>query len=137
MEGCGHIPVWAGQRVERTNARGRHAYCAAFKAWIVEQAMQPGMSMAGLAMRNQVNANQLRRWVTLHRRGTGDVAAAVKLLPVTIAAHGVAPTTTRSTDAPVEIAYACLRDHAPYDEGKPNSQRTRKKTDRLSVRHCC
>jgi transposase len=30
------------------------------------------------------------------------------------------------------IAYACLRDHAPYDEEKPNSQRTRKKSDRLS-----
>jgi transposase len=30
------------------------------------------------------------------------------------------------------IAYACLRDHAPYDEEKPNSQRTRKKTERLS-----
>jgi transposase-like protein len=64
------------------------------------------MSMAGLAMRNQVNANQLRRWVTLHRRGMGDVAAAVKLLPVTIAAHGVVPTTTRSTGAPVEIELA-------------------------------
>jgi transposase len=106
MEDCGHIPVWTGQRVERTNARGRHAYCAAFKTWIVEQAMQPGMSMAGLAMRNQVNANQLRRWVTLHRRGMGDVAAAVKLLPVTVAAHGVAPTTGRSTGAPVEIELA-------------------------------
>jgi transposase len=106
MEDCGHIPVWSGQRVERTNARGRHAYCAPFKAWIVEQAMQPLMSMAGLAMRNQVNANQLRRWVTLHRRGTCDVAAAVKLLPVTIAAHGVVPTTTRSTGAPVEIELA-------------------------------
>jgi transposase len=30
------------------------------------------------------------------------------------------------------IAYACLRDHAAFDEAKPNSQRTRKKTDRLS-----
>ena len=105
MEDCGHIPVWTGQRVERTNARGRHTYCVPFKAWIVEQAMQPGTSMAGLAMRNQVNANQLRRWVTLHRQGTGDVAA-VKLLPVTIAAHGVVPTTTRSAGAPVEIELA-------------------------------
>jgi len=105
MEDCGHIPVWSGQRVERTNARGRHTYCVPFKAWIVEQAMQPGTSMAGLAMRNQVNANQLRRWVTLHRQGTGDVAA-VKLLPVTIAAHGVVPTTTRSAGAPVEIELA-------------------------------
>jgi transposase-like protein len=106
MEDCGHIPVWTGQRVERTNARGRHAYCATFKTWIVEQAMQPGMSMAGLAMRNQVNANQLRRWVTLLRQGGGDVASAVKLLPVTIAAHGVLPTTTRSTGAAVEIELA-------------------------------
>jgi transposase-like protein len=106
MEDCGHNPMWTGQRVERTNARGRHTYCVPFKTWIVEQAMQPGMSMAGLAMRNQVNANQLRRWVTLHRQGTGDVAAAVKLLPVTIAAHGVVPMTTRAAGAPVEIELA-------------------------------
>jgi transposase len=99
--------MWTGQRVERTNARGRHAYCAAFKAWVVEQAMQPGMSMAGLAMRNQVNANQLRRWVKLHRQGARGVAAVTKLLPVTIASHSVVvPTTTRSTGAPVEIELA-------------------------------
>ena len=30
------------------------------------------------------------------------------------------------------IAYACLRDHAAYDQEKPNSPLTRKKTDRLS-----
>lgn len=30
------------------------------------------------------------------------------------------------------IAYACLRDHVAFDEAKPNSQRTRKKTERLS-----
>jgi transposase len=107
MEDCGHIPVWSGPRVERTNARGRHSYCAPFKTWIVEQAMQPGMSMAGLAMRNQVNANQLRRWVKLHRQGAGGVAAATKLLPVTIAAHSVVvPATTRCAGAPVEIELA-------------------------------
>lgn len=104
MEDCGHIPVWTGPRVERTNVRGRHSYCAPFKTWIVEQAMQPGMSMAGLAMRNQVNANQLRRWVKLHRLGAGGVAAAAKLLPVTIASHGVVVTaTTRCAGAAVEI----------------------------------
>jgi transposase-like protein len=74
MEDCGHIPVWSGQRVERTNARGRHRYCVPFKAWIVEKALQPGMSTAGLAMRNQVNANQLRRWVKLHLQGAGGAA---------------------------------------------------------------
>jgi transposase-like protein len=28
--------------VERTNARGRRFFCDEFKAWIVEQAAQPG-----------------------------------------------------------------------------------------------
>ena len=72
MEHCGDMPVWSGQRVERTNVRGPHSYCAPFKSWIVEQALQPGRSLAGLAMRNQVNANQLRRWVKLHRQGAGE-----------------------------------------------------------------
>jgi hypothetical protein len=30
------------------------------------------------------------------------------------------------------IAYACLRDHAPWDEEEPNSHLTRKKTERAS-----
>ena len=86
MDDSGHMPVWTGQRVERTNARGRHRYTPAFKAWIVEQALVPGMSVSGLAMRNQVNANQLRRWVTLRQRAR--MAPAPALLPVAV----VAPT---------------------------------------------
>jgi transposase-like protein len=74
--------VWSEQRVERTNARGRHTYCASFKAWIVGQALRPGMSLAGLAMRNQVNANQLRRWVMLHQRAWPAPAQA--LLPARV-----------------------------------------------------
>ena len=106
MEACGHIPVWNGQRVERTNARGRHTYCVPFKAWIVEKSMQPGMSVAGLAMTNQVNANQLRRWVKLQGDGMRGMTAS-KLLPVTIAERSVVPpTTTSSAGAPVEIEVA-------------------------------
>lgn len=63
------------------------------------------MSVAGLAMRNQVNANQLRRWVQLHRRD-GE-AGAIRLLPVTIAAQEL-PTRESSSlqGAPVEIELA-------------------------------
>jgi len=80
MEASGHSSIWSGQRVERTNARGRHTYVPAFKRWIVEQTKQPGVSLAGLAMSNQVNANQLRRWVQLHGQqrpdpSAGDLAA--------------------------------------------------------------
>ena len=106
MEACGHIPVWSGQRVQRTNNRGRHTYCAPFKAWIVEKAMQLGVSVAGLAMNNQVNANQLRRWVKLHGDGMGGMTAS-KLLPVTIAEHStLPPTTSCAAGAPVEIEVA-------------------------------
>lgn len=86
MQACGHIPIWSGDRVLRTNARGRHTYCSEFKRWIVEQAQRPGMSLAGLAMSNQVNANQLRRWVQLHGTARESAAAAPSLLPVMITA---------------------------------------------------
>ena len=90
MDDCGHIPAWTGDRVQRTNVRGYHCYCEDFKAWIVEQAMRPGMSMAGLAMRNQVNANQLRRWVQLHRRHGQCQTSPARLLPVTVQAQTMA-----------------------------------------------
>jgi transposase len=89
MEDSGHIPVWTGERITRTNARGRHSYCPPFKAWIVEQAIQPGMSTAGLAMRNEVNANQLRRWVQLHRLREAAPALGPRLLPVAVIADRV------------------------------------------------
>jgi transposase-like protein len=134
MQACGHTPIWSGQRVERTNARGRHTYVPAFKRWVVEQAKLPGMSLAALAMSNQVNANQLRRWVQLHDQHRADSIAAATLLPVTVAAQetpasaalgmataavevelagavvrvreGVAPATLR-------LVLACLRGAAP------------------------
>ena len=76
MEVNGHIPIWQGLSVLRINAAGRRAYNPEFKAWIVEQACLPGMSVAGLAMRNQVNANQLRHWVLLHQRGRSSTQTA-------------------------------------------------------------
>lgn len=110
MQACGHTPIWNGQRTLRTNARGRHTYLPEFKHWIVEQAQQPGVSLAGLAMGNQVNANQLRRWVQLHGTRSVAPAAAARLLPVTIAA---VPTVSASPSAEVaveiELAGAVVR----------------------------
>jgi transposase-like protein len=104
MEDSGHIPVWREQRVERTNARGRHTYCAPFKAWIVGQALRPGMSMAGLAMRNQVNANQLRRWVMLHQRAWPGPKQG--LLPVTIAPEAALAARPLQSSERIEIMVA-------------------------------
>lgn len=111
MEACGHTPVWEGQRVERTNARGRHTYVPAFKRWIVEQARRPGVSVAGLALSNQVNANQLRRWVQLHGKASAGSSPTATLLPVTIVAQ-TAPTAPERQPAvavEIEVADAIVR----------------------------
>ena len=93
-------------------AYGRHTYCAPFKSWIVEQAMVPGVSLAGLAMSNQVNANQLRRWVQLHGKRSADSGKASRLLPVTVLAQE-APTRTAPSKAggamEIELAGAVVR----------------------------
>ena len=105
MDSYVHIPVWSGERIERTNARGRNRYCAPFKAWMVEQALAPDMSAAGLAMRNQVNANQLRRWVLLHRaREATALVPAVgmqRLLPVDVVAD------SSSSSASIQVKSEC------------------------------
>jgi transposase-like protein len=106
MQACGHTPIWSGQRVLRTNARGRHTYLADFKHWIVEQVQQPGMSLAGLAMSNQVNANQLRRWVQLHGRQCEATSAVPNLLPVTVAAAPLPVASASAWSAAVEIEVA-------------------------------
>jgi transposase len=79
----------------------------AFKRWIVEQAQRPGMSVAGLALSNQVNANQLRRWIQLH----GTAAAALPaprpaLLPVTAVTQPSSELPPRGPSAAIEIAVA-------------------------------
>jgi transposase len=107
MEACGHSPVWEGQRVERTNARGRHTYVPAFKRWIVEQARRPGMSVAGLALSNQVNANQLRRWIQLHGTAAAATPAArAALLPVTVVTQPSPELPPRGPSAAIEIEVA-------------------------------
>lgn len=84
----------------------------AFKRWIVEQAGRPGMSVAGLALNNQVNANQLRRWIQLH--GTAPAPATrATLLPVTVVAQPSAelPPGRPSAAIEIEVADAIVRVH--------------------------
>ena len=72
------IPV-DGVRVNRT---GRRTFTAEYKRRLVEQCTQ-GVSVAGIALANGINANLLRRWIVRHRRGDG-IPAPPRLLPVSI-----------------------------------------------------
>lgn len=103
MQDSGHTPEWVGPMVERTMRNGKKVYTSAFKAWMVEHARVPGVSVSGLAVRHGVNANLLRHWMRLEHWGAP--AAAPVLLPVTVTQPEpcAAPVATREGWAPIEI----------------------------------
>ncbi len=94
--------------MERTNARDRHFFSDEFKAWIVQQAALPGMSVAGLAMRDDDNANQLlRRWVQVHRHRSALEAG--RLLPANITPAAAAGPAVRAAPIEIELPSALVR----------------------------
>ena len=57
-------------------SRGRRRHTDEFKAQVVAACLRPGVSIAGVALANGLNANLCRTWVQTHReRQTGGVPA--------------------------------------------------------------
>jgi transposase len=121
MEDSGHTSEWHGERVERVKVNGKRVFCTAFKAWLVAQAGRPGVSVAALAMRHEINANQLRRWMRL--KHLAQPARSPAVLPVTLAAQDrqfdscAAPPRPAPICSPIEIevAGAIVRVHHGTD----------------------
>ena len=89
---------------------GKRVFRSAFKLWLVEQAGKPAASVAGLALRHGVNANQLRRWMRpVAERGN---ERAPVLLPVCIeqvrlsVAPAIPEPSVDAARAPIEIELA-------------------------------
>ena len=55
-----------------TPKKRRRRYPAAFKAQILAECDQPGASVAGVAIRHQLNPNMVQKWRLLARRGDQD-----------------------------------------------------------------
>jgi transposase len=121
MQDSGHTSDWHGERVERVKVNGKRVFCTAFKAWLVAQAGRPGVSVAALAMRHEINANQLRRWMRL--KHLAQPARSPAVLPVTLAAQDrqfdscAAPPRPAPICSPIEIevAGAIVRVHHGTD----------------------
>ncbi|MEO6852689.1 MAG: transposase [Rhodoferax sp.] len=63
------------------NRRRRRIHSDEFKAAVVASCLQPGISMAAVAMANGINANLLRRWVhEAEMHGDADQAPRVRLV---------------------------------------------------------
>ena len=72
-----------GAGVERLRSNGRRVFAPTHRRFVVEQCLQPGASVAGVAMSHGINANLVRKWIGKYK--DEGQAAAPMLLPVTIA----------------------------------------------------
>ncbi|WP_273994477.1 IS66-like element accessory protein TnpA [Burkholderia thailandensis] len=54
---------------------GKRRFDRRTKQWLVEACLEPGASVAGLALRHGVNANLLRKWIKLHQQQLAESTA--------------------------------------------------------------
>jgi transposase len=59
----------------------RRRHSAEFKAEAIKACMQPGVSIAAVALHYRLNANMLRTWVSAHERATQAPARALMSAP--------------------------------------------------------
>lgn len=98
-------------------ANGRSVYSRAGKRALVAAALEPGVSVARLAMQHEVNANLLRKWIRRYQatQGTPRDAAKPALLPVlpSPAIHGAA-----ESSLDIVIGDAVIRVRGMVDAGQ-------------------
>jgi len=72
---------------------GKRRYDSQSKRRLIEACLQPGVSVAGLALKAGVNANLLRRWIKLHeqRNGVAVATQAVENAPTLAVASAFVP----------------------------------------------
>ncbi|TCG03071.1 transposase [Paraburkholderia steynii] len=64
-------------RVTSVSADGKRSFDKRGKQRLIEACLQPGVSVAGMALKAGVNANQLWRWIRRHKtRSVGGTAVA-------------------------------------------------------------
>lgn len=85
--------------VAKPARRTRRRHSEEFKRQVIEACLQPGVSVAAIALVNGLNANYLRQWVRAHREESGQGrwtgqeidAQPSALVPVTVGANAPAP----------------------------------------------
>lgn len=110
--------------VKAPKRRGRRRHAEEFKRQAIAACLQPGISIAAVALANGLNANLLRRWVKDHRDAqevggaeVGDQGEELRpptLVPVTLSVPQIEPAG--------EIKIAIHRDQALVEVTWPVSQ---------------
>lgn len=92
--------------VEVTPRTARRQFTKAFKRDLVEQALRPDVSMAAVAIANELNTNQLARWCREHLKAQGQYVTPslipVRVMPVETVSL---PSTSAEQTATAEIEW--------------------------------
>ena len=83
--------------------RSRRRYTEEFKKQAIEACLQPGVSMASVALANELNANLLRRWVTERQEAVTGSLTSPDQYPLEItepSMPGLVPITVAMPEAP-------------------------------------
>jgi len=80
--------------------RPRHTYSKSLKAQVVQECLQPGVSVSSVALRHGINANVVRRWLPPKRNNA--VANLPAFVPLQLAPTAQA---TPETSVSIEIPY--------------------------------
>lgn len=92
-------------------SRLRRRYSADFKRRLVEQSLQPGASVAAIALAHQLNANLLHKWRREHRREQAPAAALVAVDVRPAPDSALAPTAAEAGACEGQIEIGCGRLH--------------------------
>jgi transposase len=72
---------------------------------MVQETFEPGASVARVAPRHAINANQLFLWRKLYREGQlGENSNSVRLLPVSVSEAAVSPAARASDELPPSVS---------------------------------
>lgn len=105
--------VWIAEAPAKRRHRSKRE-----RRQIVEETLQPGASVAVIARRHDINANQVFHWRKLYREGRLDVAPEGQLLPVRVAevvSSEPPPAKLYSGVIVVEVGRARIRIEGPVD----------------------
>lgn len=112
----------------KSAASGRRQHDGEFKRRLVDLSLQPGASVAAIALENGINANLLFKWKRDRLRTEASSASAVlvpvqlkrEMLPAAMVAAAAKPAVEQPGAAPscieVEVAGALLRLHGDVGE---------------------
>lgn len=98
-----------GLKVVNVGRDGKRRYDRQTKQKLVEACLEPGASVAGLALKHGVNANLLRKWIKLHQQRL----AGTSLKPAPTGTAFVPVVEVDSHEAVVAPASTKARRHTP------------------------